>query len=211
MTKRKWFIGGAELILGICAIILLFTNIYPQLSNEEYVIIETEDEDVPLTDTIPGISTEDLDTQLADRLALVPANILNAMTSDGWVITLTSENLSDRYFKGIYSTVNAVTDSTIKTIWINNTSRAITKSTIHEIGHYLDYKSGIINKSDEFKRIYTAEKDNFSIPGGNASYARSSTQEYFGEAFQECILYPEMMMQNCPQTYSFIMSLAANL
>ena len=127
------------------------------------------------------------------------------------VVTLTSENLSDKYFKGIYTSVNAVTDSTIKTIWISNTERAITKSTIHEVGHYVDYANGIVNKSDEFKAIYNAEKDNFVIPGGNASYAKSSTQEYFGEAFQECILYPDIMITYCPQTYAFIMACAANL
>ena len=211
--KKVQLIGGVIIMLGVSVLMSVYINHrQAQMTTEEYIVIEQE-EDVPLDGEIPSevIAEEDLQAYMNERLALVPQNVLTAMSEDGWQVVLTTENLSERYFQGIYSTVNAVTDSTIKTIWINKTQRAITKSTLHEVGHYLDYKFGIINRSDDFQRVYEAEKDNFKVVGGSATYARSSSQEYFGEAFQQCILHPESMQTNAPMTYAFIMALVGQL
>ena len=212
--KKVQLIGGVIIMLGVSVLVSVYIN-YKQtkMTTEEYVVIEQEEEDIPLDGEIPSevIAEEDLQAYMDERLALVPQNVLAAMSEDGWQVVLTTENLSERYFQGIYSTVNAVTDSTIKTIWINKTQRAITKSTLHEVGHYLDYKFGIINRSQDFQSIYEAEKANFKVVGGSATYARSSSQEYFGEAFQQCILYPESMQTNAPMTYAFIMALVGQL
>lgn len=211
--KRFQLIGGVIIMIGMSVLMSLYINYERmQITDKEYIVIEQE-EDVPLDGELPteAMSLEELQTYLNERLALVPENVMNALIADGWQIILTSENLSERYFQGILSTVNAVTDSTIKTIWINETERAITKSAIHEVGHYLDFKFGIINTSPEFVSIYEAEKRSFKVVDGSAGYARTSSQEYFAEAFQQCILHPENVQTNAPMTYAFIMNLVSQL
>lgn len=210
--KKCTIIGGVAILLGFSIMLASFVDYKQKVDSLTYIVVEEEDE-VPLEGEIPGstLSQEELNNKLGERMALCPKVILDAFVADGWQIVMTEENLSDKYFQGIYSTVNAVTDSTIKTIWIANTERAVNKSVLHEFGHYLDFKYGIINRSDEFQRIYEAEKWNFKVVSGSSAYAKSSSQEYFGEAFQQCILNPQGMIENTPQTYAFIMSLVEQL
>ena len=210
--KKKLIIGGVALIAGLC-LIFGVVQIFNNNKSRDIVIVEGEDEEVPLADEIPSaaMTQDELNQLLQTELAKCPEAVLTSLYADGWKIVLTEENLSDKYFQGIYSTVNAVTDSTIKTIWIANTQRAIEKSTLHEIGHYLDWKFGIINTSSEFQKIYADEKANFKLVSGSSAYAKTSSQEYFGEAFHQCIINPDGMMQNNPKTYAFIMAMVNQL
>ncbi len=210
--KNRLIIGGVALIVGLC-LIFGIVQIFNSNNSNDMVIVEGEDEDVPLAGEIPDVALtqDELNQLLQTELAKCPTAVLTALYADGWQIVLTEENLSDKYFQGIYSTVNAVTDSTIKTIWIANTQRAIEKSTLHEIGHYLDWKYGIINTSSDFQRIYGEEKANFKLVSGSSAYAKTSSQEYFGEAFHQCIINPDGMIQNNPSTYAFIMALVNQL
>lgn len=209
--RKRLIIGGVTLVLGLAVCLVLF-SVYKKTSTRDLVIVEGEDE-VPLDGEISdtALTQEELNQLLQEELAKCPSNVLSSFYADGWQIVLTDDNLSDKYFQGIYSTVNAVTDSTIKTIWISNNQHAIQKSTLHELGHYLDWKFGIVDATDSFKQIYEAEKKNFKLVSGSSAYAKTSAQEYFGEAFHQCIVNPDGMTQNNPSTYSFIMALVNQL
>ena len=188
----------------------IFRNASGQsIKTGDMVIVEEswEDEDVPLAEQPGGIDSTAI---LTETLAYVPANITTRMVNDGWVFNITNEDLSNKYFAGKYRNVMAVTDSRIKTIWLYNTERAIRSSAIHEMGHYIDYVLGYADRTSQFQAIYQAEKAVFVVEGGSASQAKSSSLEYFAEAFQEAILHPASLQQCAPQTYAYMQALIAN-
>ncbi|MBQ5851310.1 MAG: hypothetical protein IIW54_10950 [Lachnospiraceae bacterium] len=207
--KRIWkkILTGvviASMYAGIVGVHLYRNNL-----DRDMVIVEEswEDEDVPLAEQPGGIDSTAI---LTETLAYVPANITTRMVNDGWVFNITNEDLSNKYFAGKYRNVMAVTDSRIKTIWLYNTERAIRSSAIHEMGHYIDYVLGYADRTSQFQAIYQAEKAVFVVEGGSASQAKSSSLEYFAEAFQEAILHPASLQQCAPQTYAYMQSLIAN-
>lgn len=208
MTKKKYVFGGV-CIAAVCACIgigvfQMQRQQSEDLLGEGVIFIDEHMQDVPLGDALPE---DEQYTILAEVLVTVPQSILDKMYADGWGIAITEESLSEKYYKGIYSSVMAVTDSRIKTIWIANTERAIRNATIHEIGHYIEYSKGYPNRSQEFQAIYLAEKDKFVVVDGSARQARSSDLEYFAEAFQETLLHPDSMLENTPMTYQYMINL----
>ena len=60
---------------------------------------------------------------------------------------------------------------------------------MHEIGHYVDRKTGYVSGSTEFKNIFNSEKSKYkgfysdwNLDSGN--YARTSTSDYFAECLE---------------------------
>lgn len=208
MTKKKYVFGGV-CMAAVCACVGIGAYVMQcqkseQLQSEGIIFIDEHMQEVPLGDALPQ---DEQYTILAEVLVSVPQPILDKMYADGWGIAITDENLSDKYFNGIYRSVMAVTDSRIKTIWIANTERAIRNATIHEIGHYIEYSKAYPNSSQEFQAIFNAEKDKFVVVGGSARQARGSDLEYFAEAFQETLLHPDSMLENTPMTYQYMINL----
>lgn len=189
----------------LCVSIVGGKQIYDNQQLKNYVFIDEVPETVPLA---PGIDSN-AQSALEETLAMLPPRIYEKFVSDGWQMVLTDENLADKYFKGKYSAVMAVTDSSIKTIWIDNTERSVRNSVIHELGHYIDYSMGFADSKSDFQSIYEAEKRLFVVVGGSGAQARSSSIEYFAEALQETVLHPESCMSHTPRTYAYMVSLLA--
>ena len=77
----------------------------------------------------------------------------------------------------------------------------------HEMGHYVDWKLSFIydckaSATSEFLAVYDTEADSFNL--SNASYARSSSGEYFAQSFAMYILNPEELAEVCPDTFLFL-------
>ena len=144
---------------------------------------------------------------LKETLITVPTNILNSFYKDNWSIILSDENLGKKYFNSPTYRVLAVTDSEHNLIEIEKNIKSIKSSTLHEIGHYIAHKTGRADKTDTFSSIYKKERNKFKSHESGTSYSNQSPQEYFAEAFQEIILYPEEMAQQIPLTYKYIINL----
>ena len=82
---------------------------------------------------------------------------------------------------------------------------------VHELEHVLwfsiswgndEQKSQLLD--DKLYEAYTIEKDLFKKSNGYENYGLSNTSEYFAEAFDEYIKYPENLKTNTPKTYELI-------
>ena len=117
----------------------------------------------------------------------IPTKIGDAMRADGVQVRLNS----DLDAGGVYS-------ASTKTIQVK---KNIDHILMHEIGHYVDQKSGKVSDSTEFRNIYS----DWNLDSGN--YARTSTSDYFAECFRDYYFSANSrskLKANCPKSYSFI-------
>lgn len=106
----------------------------------------------------------------------IPTKIGDAMRADGVQVRLNS----DLDAGGVYS-------ASTKTIQVK---KNIDHILMHEIGHYVDQKSGKVSDSTEFRNIFNAEKSNYKgfysvLSLDNGNYARTKLSDYFAECFRD--------------------------
>ncbi len=195
------------LALGLCMVFVMALVWVPLKDKDSTIFIDEWEQQIPMDDTIP---LDEYYVVLAETLIYLPQDLLNKFYADGWGIVITQESLSDMYYKGVYNNVMAVTDGYIKVIWLSAEEDAIRNSVIHEMGHYLQFTYGFPNQTEEFEAIYKAERKKFVVPGGSAAQARSSSLEYFAEAFQEYFLHPDSLLKNTPLTYQYMANYVTN-
>lgn len=82
---------------------------------------------------------------------------------------------------------------------------------VHEMGHYLDMICGTPSSRADFAAIHSAELGSFRQHWSTHPNNTATPIEYFAEAFKACIERPDMMMQYCPQSYGYIMTLVNGL
>lgn len=154
-------------------------------------------------------STQDV---LLKEWSYVPIEIIESFIEDGWQVQLV-DNCDDLYGDklGLYE-IQAVTDSRVKTIFINDNVKAIKSSLIHEVGHYVDWKLNFISNTTEFNRVYDSERKCFqcTTQGNSQCYVISTPMEYFAETFQQVIHKDSGLPYKCPDSYGFVGSIAFN-
>lgn len=124
------------------------------------------------------------------------ASLVNRFRSDGWRVVLTTADLDELLFNGSTQNVAGATVSSSKTIYVE--AGQYSYCIIHEFGHYMDYKLGMISEKGDFTAIYSSE-------GGSLSeYGKTDSTEFFAEAYMYSILEPDTLSSNCPQAYDFI-------
>lgn len=72
----------------------------------------------------------------------------------------------------------------------------------HEMGHFLGFLAGNVDRSAAFQKVYTEEKAKYTA--SNKAYVLSSPSEYFAESFKNYTLNPSELKQNRPKTYAAI-------
>ena len=95
------------------------------------------------------------------------------------------------------------------TIYVEDSMYTAT-TVVHEIGHYVDCKTGYISESEEFEVIYKEEMGNFVDKYTPPEHNYNTVQEYFAESFMKCFVDTEDMQNVCPKTYEFIMNVVNN-
>ena len=96
------------------------------------------------------------------------------------------------------------------TIYVKD-SMYTTTTVVHEIGHYVDCKTGYISESEEFEAIYTEEMSNFVDKYTPPEHNYDTALEYFAESFENCFVDAEGMQNVCPKTYDYIMEVVENI
>lgn len=139
----------------------------------------------------------------------IPENVRSSFQKNGWQIVCTSEDLGDKFFSS-QVTVQAVADKGSKTIYVEAREAAMT-SILHEIGHYIDWECGWVSSTKEFLSIYKSEVDVFKSVVTTNDNNTSSATEYFAEAYQVYLEYPELLSKYCPNTYSYVVGYSESL
>lgn len=138
-----------------------------------------------LTNSVPGFceskgASQSWVDKVNRELAYVPENIKQHFVNSGWHIYITTENIAQTYFNGIYNSVRGATFP--GTIVIETRNIAVSTAVCHEFGHYLDYTLGFPSSSAEFSDIYNEEVSTFKSRIPNSSCV-SSPAEFFAETF----------------------------
>lgn len=136
------------------------------------------------------------------QLSVLPANLRNAFTEDGWSIYVTDINIDQTYYGGQYGRVMATTNYEEQRILVESRQDAAYESPIHEIGHWFDYYVGFPSYTEEFASVYSAESGTFIRSYGSACV--TNTLEFFAEGFWQYIIDPVRLKSISPGLYWFI-------
>ena len=132
---------------------------------------------------------------------LVPEGARRQFEASGGQI-IVANNLAGLY--GWHTSIRGMSDYGKNIIFIDNRSVA-ENSVIHEMGHMIDFMHGFAYSNDPgFNAIWPAEVGAFARVANTHRANYSSAAEYFAESVHWCIINPQLMQTNCPQTYAYI-------
>lgn len=115
------------------------------------------------------------------------SRVLNAFTKMGFTVIVDPSVSYAGYFDGRSRTITLkVEDNTI----------------YHELGHYLAFIAGNVDKNAAFASVYNSEKSKFT--GVRKAYATQNASEYFAESVLEYTENPSVLKAQRPQTYEAI-------
>lgn len=145
--------------------------------------------------------------KLIETLKVVPDKILQDFNKDGFEIILTDVNISEKYYKGkVIGIISGLFVEEDKKIYISRKSNYINYATIHEIGHYFDFKNNWSSVSKEFINIYESEKEKLKTVSCDDHY-KSNSKEFFATSFKEFLKNPKRLKKYTPLTYEYIKKL----
>lgn len=117
------------------------------------------------------------------------SRVLNAFTKMGFTVIVDPSVSYAGYFDGRSRTITLkVEDDTI----------------YHELGHYLAFIAGNVDKNAAFASVYNSEKSKFT--GVRKAYATQNASEYFAESVLEYTENPSVLKAQRPQTYEAIIN-----
>ena len=82
------------------------------------------------------------------------------------------------------------------------TMKQIDDSVYHELGHFLAFIAGNVDKTASFQSIFAAEKAN--VTAFNKAYVTQNASEYFAESVKDYILINASLKSTRPQTYAAV-------
>ena len=82
------------------------------------------------------------------------------------------------------------------------TMKQIDDSVYHELGHFLAFIAGNVDKTASFQSIFVAEKAN--VTAFNKAYVTQNASEYFAESVKDYILNNASLKSTRPQTYAAV-------
>ena len=137
-----------------------------------------------------GATTADIKT-LAPKLN---GTLMNAYTTLGFTVTIDPTVSYSGYF-------NARNQSIIL--------RKSGDTIYHEMGHFLAFVAGNVDKRSDFASIYNEEKGKYA--GTNTNYVTQNASEYFAESFKDYTLNASALQKSRPKTYQAIVSALSNV
>lgn len=79
----------------------------------------------------------------------------------------------------------------------------------HEMGHFLAFVAGNVDKKTDFAAVYNEEKGKYT--GTNKNYVTQNASEYFAESFKDYTLNPSALQKSRPKTYQAIVAALGNV
>lgn len=74
----------------------------------------------------------------------------------------------------------------------------------HELGHFLAFIAGNVDKASDFAAVYSKEKNSYS--GVNKTYVTQNASEYFAESYRDYVLNAGVLKTSRPNTYASLTS-----
>lgn len=145
------------------------------------------------------------DTQL--QLNMIPNNMLELLKQQNWNITISKENLAQKYYSGIYSSVQGVTVYAEKRIELEDRYNAIQGACIHECAHAIDYELNRPSYSTSFQNVLLEDWNGLDIMCGSYKGWETDPFEAFAESFYYTYTQPKTFQKNCPNIYAYIRGL----
>lgn len=148
-------------------------------------------------DTTAGTTVKKEKYTIADVASVAPkmdSKVLNAYKKMGFTVTVDSSVFYAGYF-----------DARTRSITLQNADDTI----YHELGHYLAFIAGNVDKSSSFAAVYNSEKSKFT--GVRKAYATQNASEYFAESVQNYVENPAVLKAQRPQTYEAVKNALAKV
>lgn len=184
--------------IGVC--FLMITNAYAEqvtsgehLANMEYYPFITE-----------GRISGNIMAVQESYYERIPRSVLELFKQDNWKFVLTSKDIATNYYEKDIGSIAGITRLDEHIIYIENRESAISRATIHEIGHFYDFVHNGISVSDEFIDIWKEESNGLLGLKGVDRHDISNSQEFFAEVFQQKILDCRGAYRVAPKATRFI-------
>ena len=148
-------------------------------------------------DTTAGTTVKKEKYTIADVASVAPkmdSKVLNAYKKMGFTVTVDPSVSYAGYF-----------DARTRSITLQNADDTI----YHELGHYLAFIAGNVDKSSSFAAVYNSEKSKFT--GVRKAYATQNASEYFAESVQNYVENPAALKAQRPQTYEAVKNALAKV
>ena len=117
------------------------------------------------------------------------SRVLNAYARMGFTVTVDPNAAYAGHF-----------DARSRSITIQEADETI----YHELGHFLAFIAGNVDRSSAFASVYNSEKAKFT--GYNKAYATQNAAEYFAESVKDYMLNGAALSSQRPETYKAIQS-----
>lgn len=82
------------------------------------------------------------------------------------------------------------------------TLQGVDDTVYHELGHFLAWIAGNVDKRSEFATIYKSEKAKYT--GVRKAYVTQNASEYFAESYRDYILSGSNLKKSRPKTYAYV-------
>lgn len=167
---------------------------------------ETSTKTYPSFIEVIGVSEDYVDKVLSNYYR-IPEIVRNKFENFGGVLSITNENLGEKFFNDSSKHIVAVTSykGSSKECSINIGTKDAT-AVLHEMGHFIDYVCGCLSETEEYKVIWGSEVEAFKSFHYTADENTSTANEYFAESFQVYIESPNELQEKCPQSYDYIVN-----
>lgn len=168
---------------------------------------ETSVKTYPSFVEVIGVSDDYVDKVLSNYYR-IPEVARNKFEDFGGVLSITNENLGEKFFNDSSKHIVAVTSykGSSKECSINIGTKDVT-SVLHEMGHFVDYVCGYLSETEEYKAIWDSEVEAFKSFHYTADENTNQANEYFAESFQVYIESPNELQEKCPQSYDYIIKI----
>lgn len=170
-----------------------------------------EEKTYPSFVEVIGVSDNYVDRVLNNYYQL-PEVAQSKFESFGGVLSITNENLGAKFYNDSNKHIVAVTNykGSSKECSINIGTRDST-AVLHEMGHFIDYVSGYLSDTEEYKSIWGSEVEAFKSFHYTADDNTNTANEYFAESFQVYVESPNELQEKCPQSYDYIVKTLSHL
>lgn len=122
------------------------------------------------------------------------SKVLNAYTKMGFTVTVDPSVSYAGYF-----------DARTRSITLQKQDDTI----YHELGHYLAFIAGNVDRSSSFAAVYNSEKSKFT--GVRKAYATQNASEYFAESVLNYVENPTALKKERPKTYEAVVNALAKV
>lgn len=191
--------NGSNVIVTKTTVITVKRQKFKKNSRKKVIITKVTtitETSVQAAGNVQAQSTSD-NAESKDIKTLAPklnSAVMNAYTTLGFTVTIDPSVSYSGYF-------NARNQSIIL--------RKEGDTIYHEMGHFLAFVAGNVDRKSDFAAIYNEEKGKYT--GTNKSYVTQNASEYFAESFRDYTLNASALQKSRPKTYQAIVSAIGNV